>query len=122
MAVSSSSMKVASVTVTAMSHGLRPARGWAALGTEMVAAAMLIQAPGCFDAIRDRSVASNIWYNALSDRLVAKLFWRGAEMRKGEQTRQEIIRKAAAIFNQRGYGGAGLSAVIKATRPRKGGD
>ena len=30
-------------------------------------------------------------------------------MRKGEQTRQEIIRKAAPIFNQRGYDGAALS-------------
>jgi hypothetical protein len=27
-------------------------------------------------------------------------------MRKGEQTRQEITRKAAPIFNQRGYDGA----------------
>ena len=30
-------------------------------------------------------------------------------MRKGEQTRQEIIRKAAPIVNQRGYDGAALS-------------
>lgn len=27
-------------------------------------------------------------------------------MRRGEQTRQEIIRKAVPIFNQRGYDGA----------------
>jgi TetR/AcrR family transcriptional regulator, transcriptional repressor for nem operon len=42
-------------------------------------------------------------------------------MRKGEQTRQEIIRKAAPIFNQRGYDGAALSALMKSTGPEKGG-
>ena len=42
-------------------------------------------------------------------------------MRKGEQTRQEIIRKAAPIFNQRGYEGAGLSDLMKATGLEKGG-
>ena len=42
-------------------------------------------------------------------------------MRKGEQTRQEIIRKAAAIFNQRGYDGAALSDLMKATGLEKGG-
>jgi AcrR family transcriptional regulator len=33
-------------------------------------------------------------------------------VRKGEQTRQEIIRKAAQIFNQKGYDGAALSDWI----------
>ena len=42
-------------------------------------------------------------------------------MRKGEQTRQEIIRKAAPIFNQRGYDGATLSELMEATRLEKGG-
>jgi TetR/AcrR family transcriptional repressor of nem operon len=42
-------------------------------------------------------------------------------MRKGEQTRQEIIRKAAPIFNQRGYDGAVLSDLMKATGLEKGG-
>jgi TetR/AcrR family transcriptional regulator, transcriptional repressor for nem operon len=42
-------------------------------------------------------------------------------MRKGEQTRQEIIRKAAPIFNQRGYEGAALSDLMKATGLEKGG-
>ena len=42
-------------------------------------------------------------------------------MRKGEQTRQEIIRKAAAIFNQQGYDGAALSDLMKATGLEKGG-
>jgi TetR/AcrR family transcriptional regulator, transcriptional repressor for nem operon len=42
-------------------------------------------------------------------------------MRKGERTRQEIIRKAAPIFNQRGYDGAALSDLMKATGLEKGG-
>ena len=42
-------------------------------------------------------------------------------MRKGEQTRQEIIRKAAPIFNQQGYDGAALSDLMKATGLEKGG-
>src|SRR5499425_1380326 len=42
-------------------------------------------------------------------------------MRKGEETRQEIIRKAAPIFNQRGYDGAALSDLMQATGLEKGG-
>jgi TetR/AcrR family transcriptional regulator, transcriptional repressor for nem operon len=42
-------------------------------------------------------------------------------MRKGEQTRQDIIRKAAPIFNQQGYEGAALSDLMKATGLEKGG-
>jgi TetR/AcrR family transcriptional regulator, transcriptional repressor for nem operon len=42
-------------------------------------------------------------------------------MRKGEQTRREIIRKAASIFNQRGYDGAALSDLMRATGLEKGG-
>jgi TetR/AcrR family transcriptional repressor of nem operon len=42
-------------------------------------------------------------------------------MRKGEQTRHEIIRKAAPIFNQKGYEGAALSDLMEATSLEKGG-
>ena len=42
-------------------------------------------------------------------------------MRKGEQTGQEIIRKAAPIFNQKGYDGAALSDLMRATGLEKGG-
>src|SRR5712664_2194882 len=42
-------------------------------------------------------------------------------MRKGEQTRLEIIRKAAPIFNQKGYEGAALSDLMRATGLEKGG-
>jgi len=41
-------------------------------------------------------------------------------MRKGEQTRQEIIRKAAPIFIQKGYSGAALSDLMRATGLEKG--
>lgn len=42
-------------------------------------------------------------------------------MRKGEQTRQEIIRKAAPLFNRRGYEGTALSDLMEATGLEKGG-
>jgi TetR/AcrR family transcriptional repressor of nem operon len=42
-------------------------------------------------------------------------------VRKGEQTRREIIRKAAPIFNQKGYDGATLSDLMRATGLEKGG-
>ena len=45
----------------------------------------------------------------------------GGDMRKGEHTRQEIIRKAAPIFNQKGYDGAALSDLMRATGLEKGG-
>jgi TetR/AcrR family transcriptional regulator, transcriptional repressor for nem operon len=42
-------------------------------------------------------------------------------VRKGQQTRQEIIRKAAPIFNRKGYSGAALSDLMRATGLEKGG-
>ena len=42
-------------------------------------------------------------------------------MRKGDQTRQEIIRKAAPIFNQKGYSGTALSDLMRVTGLEKGG-
>jgi TetR/AcrR family transcriptional repressor of nem operon len=44
-----------------------------------------------------------------------------AKLRKGEQTRREIIRKAAPIFNQKGYDGTALSDLMRATGLEKGG-
>ena len=66
-------MKVASVTVTAMIQGLIPGRVAALSGAGTEAAAALIGVPDRFGATRDRSVASNLWYNEISDRLVAEL-------------------------------------------------
>ncbi len=40
---------------------------------------------------------------------------------KGEQTRQRIVAAAATMFNQRGYEGASLSALMEATGLEKGG-
>jgi TetR/AcrR family transcriptional regulator, transcriptional repressor for nem operon len=42
-------------------------------------------------------------------------------MTKGEQTRQEIIRKAASLFNQKGFEGTSLSDLMDATGLQKGG-
>jgi TetR/AcrR family transcriptional regulator, transcriptional repressor for nem operon len=40
---------------------------------------------------------------------------------KGEQTRREIVRKAAPLFNQKGYEGTSLADLMKATGLQKGG-
>src|SRR5882724_6857919 len=42
-------------------------------------------------------------------------------MKKGEATRREIIQKAAPIFNQKGFEGASLSDLMRATGLEKGG-
>jgi TetR/AcrR family transcriptional repressor of nem operon len=42
-------------------------------------------------------------------------------MRKGEKTRHDIIRKAAPLFNEKGYEGAALSDLMQATGLEKGG-
>jgi len=40
---------------------------------------------------------------------------------KGEKTRDKIIRKAAAVFNQRGYSGTSISELMEETGLEKGG-
>jgi TetR/AcrR family transcriptional repressor of nem operon len=42
-------------------------------------------------------------------------------MTKGEQTRREIVRKAAPLFNQKGFEGTSLSDLMAATGLQKGG-
>jgi TetR/AcrR family transcriptional regulator, transcriptional repressor for nem operon len=42
-------------------------------------------------------------------------------MTKGEETRQRIVEKAAAILNQRGFSGFSMSALMEATGLEKGG-
>jgi TetR/AcrR family transcriptional regulator, transcriptional repressor for nem operon len=42
-------------------------------------------------------------------------------MSKGEETRKRIVAEAAAIFNQKGYEGASLQALMEATGLEKGG-
>lgn len=42
-------------------------------------------------------------------------------MRKGETTKLEILQQAAPIFNQQGYAGASIAAVMAATGLQKGG-
>jgi TetR/AcrR family transcriptional repressor of nem operon len=45
----------------------------------------------------------------------------GAVLTKGQQTRREIIQKAAPLLNQKGYEGTSLSDLMKATGLQKGG-
>jgi AcrR family transcriptional regulator len=42
-------------------------------------------------------------------------------MKKGEQTRQAIIEKAAPLFNQRGFAGCSIADILEATGLEKGG-
>jgi TetR/AcrR family transcriptional regulator, transcriptional repressor for nem operon len=42
-------------------------------------------------------------------------------MTKGERTKQEIVRSAAPLFNQKGYEGTSLSDLMSATGLQKGG-
>lgn len=42
-------------------------------------------------------------------------------MRKGEETRQSIIAKAAPLFNQQGYAGASMADIMAVTGLKKGG-
>jgi TetR/AcrR family transcriptional repressor of nem operon len=42
-------------------------------------------------------------------------------MSKGEQTRQRIIRRAAPVFNRRGYDGSSMGEIMQATQLEKGG-
>src|SRR5258708_8961469 len=42
-------------------------------------------------------------------------------MTKGEQTRRKIVEAAAPIFNQRGFEGSSLNALMEATGLKKGG-
>lgn len=42
-------------------------------------------------------------------------------MRKGEETRQAIIAKAAPLFNQQGYAGASMADIMAVTGLKKGG-
>lgn len=42
-------------------------------------------------------------------------------MKKGERTRERIIRQAAPLFNQRGYEGSSINEIMTATALEKGG-
>lgn len=42
-------------------------------------------------------------------------------MSKGERTREQVVERAAALFNQLGYQGASLSDIMAATGLKKGG-
>jgi TetR/AcrR family transcriptional regulator, transcriptional repressor for nem operon len=61
-------------------------------------------------------------YGAVSDRIIAELTSLGAGCaQKASKRGKEIIRKAAPIFNQKGYDGAALSDLMCATGLEKSG-
>jgi TetR/AcrR family transcriptional repressor of nem operon len=104
-----------------MIHGLMAGRVAATFGKKMEPVVALIRCPVSWmqqETGRSHQMsgmmqqATNRSHNGVGG---------GKDMRKGEQTRQEIIRKAAPIFNQRGYDGAALSDLMKATGLEKGG-
>jgi TetR/AcrR family transcriptional regulator, transcriptional repressor for nem operon len=45
----------------------------------------------------------------------------GETVRKGEQTRREIVERAAPLFNQKGYEGTSMSDLMEVTGLQKGG-
>ena len=61
----------------------------------------------------------NSCYTPIRDQLVSE-YWEGV-VTKGQQTKQEIVRKAAPLFNQKGYAGTSLSDLMDATGLQKGG-
>src|SRR6202047_4117388 len=68
-----------------------------------------------------RSHPTCLWCE-ISEQAVAESTSRGGgSVRKGEATRQDIIRKSAPIFNRKGYSGAALSDLMRATGLEKGG-
>ena len=42
-------------------------------------------------------------------------------MSKGEETKEEILRQAAELFNRQGYAGSSISDIMRVTRLQKGG-
>ena len=61
----------------------------------------------------------NLGYTTVRDHSVSE-YWEGV-MTKGQETKQEIVRKAAPLFNQKGYAGTSLSDLMDATGLQKGG-
>lgn len=123
MAVSSSSMNVARVTVTAISHGLMPGRGTSLI--KMSAAWVDTRLPlHDFDVIRDRVVANKLrdLVKETKRSYHASNWLKGVlGMSKGEDTRQRIVAEAAKLFNQHGFEGGSMSELMEATGLEKGG-
>src|SRR6266403_126561 len=61
----------------------------------------------------------NLSYTTVRDHSVSE-YWEGV-VSKGQETKKEIVRKAAPLFNQKGYAGTSLSDLMDATGLQKGG-
>src|SRR5713101_7517350 len=96
MAVSSSSMKVASVTVTAMIHGFTAARSAAARGKGMEAVIELISEPTPPSMQQETGWSHlNVWYDAASDHSVAEHLLAGVEKcgKANKRDRKSFVRR-----------------------------
>src|SRR5260370_22059551 len=102
MAVSSSSMKVASVTVTAMIHGFTADRSAAARGKGMEAVIELISEPTP-PLMRHETGRShpNVWYDAASDHSVAEHLLAGVEKcgKVNKRDRKSFVRRRPTSIN-----------------------
>src|SRR5689334_3472564 len=117
-AVSRSSITAASVTVSAMNHGLMTGRGlsragndaaWIAISTASIQrdrSVPLIKAASKFLAMQDNKRPLGLFF-------MVKWRYGGPTMSKGEQTRQRIIAEAASLFNRRGYHGSSLQDLME---------
>jgi AcrR family transcriptional regulator len=131
--VSSSSINVASVTVPAITHGFTGRRGAGFRGASARCGEVAFSGSVAIAvAIQDSSEPGNEteWSRLSSDSegeetdssFFGYCFGCGEDpVRKGEQTRQKIIAAAAPIFNQHGYEGASMHALMEATGLEKGG-
>src|ERR1700721_4156436 len=68
-----------------------------------------------------RSRPTCLWCEISEQAVAGSTSRGGGSVRKGEATRQDIIRKAAPISNRKGYSGAALSDLMRATGLEKGG-
>src|SRR5438132_958090 len=113
IAVSSNSMNVASVTVIAMNQGLMPVLGMGRLSAVTGVNVSLMAMLSTLDA--EETVRSHLFYAKIRERdqsvpLPARKY--GDAMTKGEQTRRQIVQKAAPLFNRKGYEGTSLSDLM----------
>jgi TetR/AcrR family transcriptional regulator, transcriptional repressor for nem operon len=110
--VSSSSMKVASVTVNATAHGLT----WLLLdeaGTARNSAVVVATVSLSLNEIEFRCILRPIGRKRMAAE-TTKSF-------RGEATRRRIVEQSAAVFNRHGYSGTSMSELMAATGLEKGG-
>src|SRR5215475_7614594 len=130
MLVSSSSMKVAMVTVMAINQGL------IAAGEALAAGTTGGETTGRAGAVGESSVDTSMSLKETDRSQVRHAIMKATirshmavrrrqpargPLTKGERTRQKIVADTAALFNTRGFEGTSLSDLMAATGLKKGG-